>query len=390
MKSAARAQAMTERFETLFALSPELWVRAPGRVDVMGSHTDYNGGFVLTAPIDRDTWLAARPRDDGLFRVASLNLEGGAEFRCGAAEQVSGWPLYLQGVAEMFQRAGHAVQGADILVHGTLPLGSGLSSSASIEAAMALLLCELAEVAMSGVAMSQLCQRAENDIVGVPCGILDQYSVILGEKQHLLLLDCRELSHRQVPLPESLALVVCNTRSPRQLLGSQYDARRRACEEGAAVLAQTLPGVRSLRDVSPSQFESQRQHLEPQVARCCEFVIAENARVHALAVALQRDDLARIASLCAESFAGARDLFEMITGPMQAMYAAGLSAPGVVAMRQAGGGFGGCLLGLVDAARVTDFCVAADAAYAQSSGLQGEFYPVSTAAGAGVLSLQAG
>lgn len=382
-----RRNAIERAFARRFGRAPELFVRAPGRVDAMGSHTDYNDGFVLTLAIDRDTWMAAAARSDGRVHVQSLNLAGQGSFPVDDVMQTrcAGWALYVQAVAALLAREGVALRGCDVLVHGTLPIASGLSSSASLEAAAAVLFTSLAECEIDGLSLAKLCQRAENEIVGVACGILDQYSSLMGRADSALLLDCRHLTHDVVGLPADVRPVIGNTMARRELTGSEYGERRQSCETGLRWMASRLPHVRALRDVEPGQFESHRAGLDERTARRCRFVIEENRRVHALAAAFGQSDRTAIRRLCDESFAGARDLFEIVIPEMEAMHAAMLAAPGIVGARQAGAGFGGCLMALVDAAEVDRFVAASAEHYQHATGRRPDVYPVSAADGAGLL-----
>lgn len=382
-----RRKLVRDAFAERFGRAPEVWARAPGRVDVMGSHTDYNAGFVLTLAIDRDIWIAAAPRDDARVRVASANLPGGDEFAIDRVAELrpEGWPIYFRATAALLAAEGHALCGCDALIHGSVPIASGLSSSASLEAATAVLFTLLGGYEIERVAMARLCQRAENEIVGVPCGILDQYSSILGEAGAALLLDCRHLTHGYAPIPADLRPVVCNTRVRRELSGSEYPERRADCEHGARLLAERIPGVRALRDVTPAQIAEHAASLPSRVADRCRFVVEENARVLALGRALESGDRAAMTRLFRESFEGARDLFGISIPEMEAMQDAMESAPGVVGARQAGAGFGGCMVALVESARVPEFVQAAARRYERDTGIEPEICPVRAAAGAGPL-----
>lgn len=383
----ARERVIRTAFGERFDRAPTVWVRAPGRVDAMGSHTDYNEGFVLTVSIDRDTWIAAAPRDDGHIHAHSLNDPNPCELVVGdiLGAPSEGWGRYLQAVASVLVGDSFAICGCDAVIHGTLPLASGLGSSASLEAATALMFSALGGYEIDRREMALLCQRAENEVVGVSCGILDQYSSILGKAGAALLLDCRNLTHEYVPLPPDLRLVICDTRTRRELSGSDYGERRAACETGARILAASLPGVRTLRDVAPAQLALHEASLPPTVARRCRFVVEENERVHRLAAALPDGDRAVISRLCEASYAGARDLFEIAVPAMESMFEAMASAPGVVGARQAGAGFGGCMLAFVDSSQVDAFAASTAPAYESDTGIVPEIYAVRSAAGAGRL-----
>ena len=303
--SEARAESMAARFRERFRSEPELWARAPGRVDLMGSHTDYNLGFVLTLPIGRDTWIAARRRGDGIVRAYSMNLDAADEFRLDRIDSIaeSRWCNYVRGVAATLQGAGFALTGCDATIHSTVPLESGLSSSAALECAVATVFEKLGGWSLTPERKALLCQKAENEFVGVKCGILDQYSSCLGRRGCALLLDCRDLSTRTVRIGEGIRVVVCNTMSPRRLSGGEYAQRRAECEQGAAML-----GVQALRDVTPEILAARRHELPERVARRCEFIVAESARAELLALALSMGDRQAVGRLCAESFAGAQRL----------------------------------------------------------------------------------
>ncbi|MGD0361715.1 MAG: galactokinase [Bryobacteraceae bacterium] len=375
----ARALAVAACFRQRYANEPEIWARAPGRVDLMGSHTDYNLGFVLVLPISRDTWIAARRRNDKIARVYSMNLDAEDEFRLDRIEAVpaSRWCNYVRGVAATLQREGLVVTGCDATIHSTVPLESGLSSSAALECAMATVFAALGGWSLAPERMALLCQKAENEFVGVKCGILDQFSSCLGHAGCALLLDCRDLSTRAVKIADGIRVVVCNTMSPRRLSGSEYAQRRAECEQGAAAL-----GVSALRDVTPEMLAAAYRRLTGPVAKRCEFIVAENVRAESLARALAADDRPAVAQLCAESFAGARDLYEICSPAMEAMLGAMRAAPGVIGARQAGAGFGGCMVAMVDAARTADFCAVAADVYLSATQVRPEIYPVEAAPGA--------
>jgi len=381
MHAEARAERVAARFREKFTGEPELWARAPGRVDLMGSHTDYNRGFVLTLPISRDTWIAARRRDDAKVRVHSMNLDDDDEFGLGDIAPISGsrWCNYVRGVAATLRNEGLALTGCDAVVHSTVPVEAGLSSSAALECALATVFEALGGWRLTPERKALLCQKAENEFVGVQCGILDQYSSCLGREGCALLLDCRDLSTRAVWIADGIRIVVCNTMSQRRLSGGEYAQRRAECERGAAIL-----GVSALRDVTPEMLAAGRSELPERVAKRCEFIAAESARAESLAVALTEGDRPAVARLCAESFAGARDLYEICSPAMMDMMDAMLAAPGVIGARQAGAGFGGCMVALVDSTLTDTFRAAVLEAYRSTTQVVAEIYPVEAAPGAAV------
>jgi galactokinase len=353
----------------------------------MGSHTDYNDGHVLTMTVDRDTWLAVRPRRDGRVAVASLDLPGEADFALAslARDEAVPWTDYVRGAAAVLLAEGHDLVGFDGLVHSTVPFGAGLSSSAAIEIAALLAFATVGGFRLAPLQLALLGQRAENEFVGVSCGILDQYTSVLGQAGHALLLDCRHLESRPVPIAAHLAVVICDTRAVRQLGATGYAARRAACEAGVARLRAIDPQVRALRDVSPAFLAAHEVALPNEVARRCRFIVEEDRRVLELADALPAGDLATLGALFEASYEGATRLFEMGAPSMTAMHEAMAGAPGLIARRQAGGGFGGCLVALVEPMAVPAFSAAVARAYEAATGIQPSIFAVRAAPGASLM-----
>jgi len=377
-----RIHKISAAFTEAFGGKPEVWVRAPGRVDLMGSHTDYNLGYVLTLPISRDTVIAARPRPDGIISLRSLALDAEDCFRIDSIESAptGSWASYIRGVASVLQKEGFALTALDGIIDTTIPLRSGLSSSAALECAFALLLRTLGNWSLDPVRMAQLCQRAENEFAGVSCGILDQYTSCLGQAGCALLLDCRDLSSRAINLASDIRVVICDTRSRRELAGSEYGRRRADCELGARVM-----GVPALRDSSLQQLEDHREAFPELAVRRCRFILEENSRVLALAEALPAGNREAITALCAGSFRGADELYEIVSSSMREMMDAMLSAPGAIGARQAGAGFGGCMVAFVDAGVVGSFSEAVCSQYRKATGIDAQVYAVDAAEGAGVM-----
>jgi len=385
MDQGRREEALGLEFAKRYDAQPAAWFRAPGRVDLMGSHTDYNDGFVATMTVDRDTWMAIRPRADRRVRIASLNLPGTADFGLEAIEHDNAvpWTDYVRGAAKVLIDDGFDVAGFDGLLHSTVPFGSGLSSSAAIETATLLAFAAVSGIDLEPLELALLGQRVENEFVGVSCGILDQYTSVLGEAGNALLLDCRALTSRAVSIAPGLAVVICDTRAPRQLAGSEYDDRRARCEAGAAHIAKSDPNVKALRDVSLELFEAHEAELPAVVAGRCRFIIEENQRVLDLADALPAGDRAALRRLFEASWNGATQLFEIGAPSMTAMHEAMEGAPGLIARRQAGAGFGGCLVALVERGAVDAFSAHVERAYADATGITPSIFGVEASLGAG-------
>ncbi len=385
MGASRREEALAHEFAKMYRVVPTDWLRAPGRVDLMGSHTDYNDGYVATMTVDRDTWLVVRPRTDRRVRIGSLNLPGTAEFSLDAVEHDPDvtWTDYVRGSAAMLASEGIDLVGFDGLLHSTVPFGSGLSSSAAIEIATLLAFDTLIGRHHEPVELALLGQRVENEFVGVACGILDQYTSALGTVGHALLLDCRSLTSSPVAIASDLAVVICDTRAPRQLTDGVYDERRAECEAGATYLRRYDPAIRALRDVSLDLLRSHQAELPPLVARRSCFIVEENQRALDLAEALPTGDRAALEALFDASFNGAMELFEIGAPSMAAMHDAMDGAPGLIARRQAGAGFGGCLVALVERDAVDPFSAHVERTYAGATGITPSIFGVEAAPGAG-------
>ncbi|MBC8508284.1 MAG: galactokinase [Chloroflexi bacterium] len=383
-----RRALLGQEFVKWYQAKPTAYAQAPGRVDLMGSHTDYNLGFVLTQAIDRNIWIAARPRDDGIMRVRSLDIDGCGEFDLKQIEynRKLPWTNYVGGVAAILKEGGYNPIGFDGLVHSTVPIGSGLSSSAALEVSSAILFDTFGKLNLDWVEMAKICKRAENDFVGMNCGILDQYTSVMGEAGCILLLDCRTITHQAIPIASGLQVMICDTRAKRELTGSEYPERRAQCEEGVRILAGFYPEIRSLRDATLEQLQSRKSDLEPVVFKRCKFIIEENQRVLDISKALAAGNHAKVGDLALESFVGARDLYEIVSSEMIAMKDAIMDSPGAFGVRGAGAGFGGCMVAFVKDDEIDNFADSVQQKYSELTGIDPDIYPVQAAPGAGLLS----
>jgi galactokinase len=359
-------------------------VRAPGRVNLIGEHTDYNQGLVLPAAIDLEIRIAYLPTDDR--HVELVRLDGGERggFDLDALPAKAGrWLDYVVGTAWALDEAGLALTGLRGVIASTLPPGAGLSSSAAIELASAWALLDDPATTIDPFGLARLCQRAENGFVGVQSGLMDQFAASCGVAGCAVLLDCRSLEWRAIALPSDVDLVVCHTGSPRHLERSEYNLRRSQCDAAVAGLAALDPSVRSLRDVTPELLDAAADRLDPIAFRRAEHVVTENARVEATIAALAAGDLAAIGRIFAESHASLRDRFEVSSAELDAMVEIAAGVPGVIAARMTGAGFGGCTVNLVRPGAIEALRAAVERDYPARTGLRPRVLPVHAADGAG-------
>jgi galactokinase len=369
-------------FRRRFAVEPTFLVRAPGRVDLMGSHTDYNLGHVLTMAISRDVWIAGRPRLDHIVRVYSIGLDSEQCFdvRSLTPGVRTGWGDYVRGVAAVLASERLQLCGFDAVIHSTVPIGSGLSSSAALECATAKAFQLTGGWTVEPARMARLCQRAEHEWAGVKCGILDQYTSFFGQADSVLVLDCRTVTNSCWSISPGLEVFICDTRTKRELAASEYSSRRAQCEEGARLL-----GVRALCDVTLQDLMKHKETMPAEVFRRCRFILEEDARVRPMAAALSSGDEMGIGNLCKESFRGACDLYEICAPSMHAMMDAMINAPGVVGARQAGAGFGGCMVAIVRREQAQAFAESTRSRYLGTTGIRPDVYAVRGAGGASVI-----
>lgn len=374
-------------FQNTFGFSPVLSVQAPGRVNLIGEHTDYNDGFVLPCAIDYQTVICASPRDDNIVRVIaadyqnqqdSFSLTQPIEPHAESMRANFIWTSYVRGVVLYLQQRSPGFNGADLVISGNVPQGAGLSSSASLEVAVGKAFQSLYQLPLDGTALALNGQQAENQFVGCQCGIMDQLISALGEKGHALLIDCRSLQTRAVPMPAEMAVMIINSNVKRGLVGSEYNVRREQCETAARFF-----GVKALRDVTLEQLISAQSQLDPVVFRRARHVITENARTLAAADALTKSDWVTMGQLMALSHASMRDDFEITIPAIDALVEIVKDVIGEAGgVRMTGGGFGGCVVALLPESNVDAVRRAVSEQYHSRTGMTETIYLCKASAGA--------
>jgi galactokinase len=383
----AQVTKIRDSFVQRFRRQPEVVVRAPGRVNLIGEHTDYNDGFVMPMAIDRHVLMAAAGRKDRVVQLHALDLGAQTSFSLDDvvydAEQR--WSNYQRGVAWVLQDEGMDLVGIDAVVSSDVPVASGLSSSAAIEVAAATAWQHISGFQLDRARLALLCQRAENQFVGANCGIMDQFISVLGQEGHALLIDCRSLDYQLVPLPLDTAIVVADTMKRRGLVDSEYNVRRQECEEGVRLLSDYLPNVHALRDVTLEQFAQHAGKLPPVIRQRCRHVVGENQRVQEAKIALDTGDTAGFGQLMVASHRSLRDDYEVSCRELDVMVEIALGMDGVYGSRMTGGGFGGCTVSLVTHESVGPFVEGVRASYEAETGLTAQIYVSLPSQGAGTV-----
>jgi galactokinase len=344
---------------------------APGRVNLIGEHTDYNEGFVLPMAIDRATIVAAQANSRRRVRVHSLNLNETAEFELDAPgpKRRGIWLDYVEGVARALEARGLVLSGADMLLSSDVPVGAGLSSSAALEIAVGSAFLGVSGVELSKVELALAGQHAEHDYVGIKCGIMDQLVVACGEKGRALLIDCRSLEMSLIPIKTtSTAIAICDTRVKHELASSEYNTRRAECERGVELFSRWLPGIRSLRDVSLGDFQAHEEQLPEPIRSRCRHVVTENARTLRAADVLRADDFGEMGRLMRASHDSLRDDYEVSCRELDVLVEIAASIDGVFGARMTGGGFGGCTVNLLEREALEKFQEQVAAEYNKATG----------------------
>jgi len=378
------ADSLTERFLRAYGERPKIF-RAPGRVNLIGEHTDYNDGFVMPAAIDFHTWVAASRRNDCRLQVHSDQFSETIEWSLDAlaGPPRKHWSDFIRGVAATLESSGHRLKGANLIINGDVPIGAGLSSSASLEIATAFALLSASGLELPPLEVVNICQRAEHEYAGTRCGVMDQFIAMFGRSGQALLLDCRSLKHKLLPIPTDVRLVICNTMVKHDLAASEYNRRRADCESGMRTLRQHLPHLLALRDVTLVDLERYRNELPELVYRRCRHVIRENQRVVDASDALQSGDLDRFGQLMYGSHNSLRHDYEVSCSELDLLVELASACEGVYGARMTGGGFGGCTVNLVRSDAVDRFRGQIKEEYLKATGKDPDLYVCSAAEGAG-------
>lgn len=365
-------------FEEQFGARPQFLVRGPGRVNLIGEHTDYNDGFVMPMAIDRAVWIALRPRTDTLVSLTSLDMGETATFLLdNIHHNQATWLEYVKGVAWALQGKGYSLTGWEGVMAGDVPIGAGLSSSAAVEMAAAHAFLAVASHSWQPEEMARLGQQVENQWMGVNSGIMDQMISAAGEAGHALLIDCRDLATTAVPLPPGTVIIILDTSTRRGLVDSAYNERREQCDAAAAYF-----GVSALRDVDMARFQAEAEGLDEVTRGRARHVISENERVIAAQQAMQAGDAVRLGQLMNQSHTSLRDDFEVSSPALNTIVEIAQGQPGCLGARMTGAGFGGCAVALVREGAAAAFVSTVTEAYQQATDLTPNLYVCQATAGA--------
>jgi galactokinase len=367
---------LKSKFTQKYDAPPRVF-RAPGRVNLIGEHTDYNDGFVMPCAIDFATYVAASRRMDRKICVASVNYPGDFEFDLDhpTARIEEGWARYVQGIALILERNGHRLAGANLLIESNVPIGAGLSSSAALEVSVGFALASLSNVEIEKWSLAKTGQAAEHEFAGVRSGIMDQFASVFGLENHALFLDCRSLNWSPIPLSKA-KFIICNTRTKHDLADGEYNKRRADCEEAARLL-----GHESLRDVSFAEFDEKSKDLPERLKKRARHVILENRRVLEAVGCLQKGDLPQFGELMNASHESLRDDYEVSSAELDLMVEIMRSQPGVLGARMTGGGFGGCTVNLLEHDASPEFIAKVSGEYQKATGISPEIYVCNAAHG---------
>lgn len=368
-------QAIITKFKELYGQEPLLF-RSPGRVNLIGEHTDYNDGFVLPAAIDKEIHFAIAPNQTETIRLYSIDMQEQATYSLQTIKRTeNSWANYLLGVVAQFQESNYKLNGFDLVFGGNVPIGAGLSSSAAVECGLAFALNHIFGFGLDRFTLAKMAQKAEHEFAGVRCGIMDQFASLFGKKEHVVKLDCRSLEYEYFHFDMShYRIVLCDTQVKHSLASSEYNTRRMECETGVATLQKHYPGITSLRDVTIEMIEKHQQELDPVVFRRCMYVVQENIRVEEACQALQNGDLKLFGEKMYASHAGLQHDYEVSCPELDFLVTEAKKQETVLGARMMGGGFGGCTINIVSIAALDDFTRHMSEAYQKQFNMQLKTY----------------
>ena len=378
----------TEAYKKKFLKDPEILVRAPGRINLIGEHTDYNEGFVLPAAIDKAIVFAVGLAEQDAFHFYAYDLEEDISFKAkdAAIHKEKKWSNYLTGVIAQFQKKGHKVPALQVVFGGNIPLGAGLSSSAAVECGLAFAINELLGLNLSKQELAFMAQKAEHEYAGVQCGIMDQFASMMGKKENVIRLDCQSLDYSYFPFPmDEYQIVLCDTQVKHSLASSEYNNRRKECEEGVALLATHYPDVKSLRDVNLQMIEKHKIEMDPLVYDRCLYVVQENQRVLKGCQDLLSKDLAAFGEKMYASHQGLSKKYAVSCAELDFLVEQTKDKAYVLGARMMGGGFGGCTINLVKVDKIQKFEEEMKVAYKAAFDIDLETYQAAIQDGTGVL-----
>jgi galactokinase len=350
-------QDIISKFKSLYGSNPSVF-RSPGRINIIGEHTDYNEGFVLPAAIDKELYFAVYHNTINKFRFFAFDLASSKEIECDKVEiqKTETWSNYLLGVVAQLKKKGHLISGLDVVVGGNIPIGAGLSSSAAMECGFIYAINELFSLDLSTIEMVKMSQMAEHEYAGVKCGIMDQFTVMHGKADRVIKLDCRSLDFRYEPLNlGDYRILLCNTQVKHNLASSEYNIRRQECEQGVSIVSKHFPGILSLRDVSLTQLDSCRNELSAKIIARCSYVIEENTRLEQTCAALENNELEKAGKLIFGSHEGLKNKYEVSCSELDQLVDIAATTEGLLGARMMGGGFGGCTINIIHKDATTFF-----------------------------------
>jgi len=381
---------LSEKFYQTFQAKPEICAKAPGRVNILGEHVDYNQGVVMPMAIDREVTIIARKISQPAVHLIAMDLNEEIEFSLQSLEQkidihgaaLPRWALYPAGVAQVLQKKGLLVEGIEAIFQSTIPIGSGLSSSAALEVGFAMIWSGMGGWKEDPLVLAQDCQRAENEYVGVSCGLLDQFSSVCGVKDHILFFDTRSLQWKALPFFENMQIVIADSKVERSLTSSQYNQRRETCEQAVVLLRKFKPEIQSLRDISPVEFAAYGEYLPDEIRKRAEHVVKEIARVFSAVTALQRNDYRSFGALMYASHYSLRDYYEVSHPNLDFLVDQAHHHPRCFGARLTGAGFGGCTVNMVEKDAVDEFIEQLSSAYLSRFGIEPSIFSVKANQGA--------